>query len=214
MPSRPVLLLVEDDWTLRELYRLALSLSDFTVHACEDGMQALHCLDQEHPDLVILDLNLPRVPGQMVYDELRARSQTASVPPMIVVTGMYNVPYLPGATVLRKPVSAETLRRAIMRVLERHRREWLFVSGSNSVRIIRFEESSDHIRLLVRGPGSTAVIHEDRDPRNGRRRQQAIEHELVAQGYRLLPFDRRSGHDRRVVIREATDRRRPADAAL
>ena len=96
MPSRPVVLLVEDDWTLRELYRLALSLSDFTVHACEDGMQALHYLDQENPDLVVLDLNLPRVPGQMVYDELRARTQTGIVPPIIVVTGMYNVPYLPG----------------------------------------------------------------------------------------------------------------------
>ena len=80
MPSRPVVLLVEDDWTLRELYRLALSLSDFTVHACEDGMQALHYLDQENPDLVILDLNLPRVPGQMVYDELRTRTQTGSRP--------------------------------------------------------------------------------------------------------------------------------------
>ena len=32
MPTRPVVLLVEDDSTLRELYRLALSLSDF-VHA-------------------------------------------------------------------------------------------------------------------------------------------------------------------------------------
>ena len=143
MPSRPVVLVVEDDWTLRELYRLALSLSDFSVHACEDGMEALRYLDQENPDLVVLDLNLPRVPGQMVYDELRARSQTGSVPPMIVVTGMYNVPYLRGATVLRKPVTAETLRRTIVRVLERHRREWLFVSGPNSVQLVRIEEGGD-----------------------------------------------------------------------
>jgi len=212
MPLRPVVLLVEDDWTLRELYRLALSLSDFTVHACEDGMEALHYLDQENPDLIVLDLNLPRMPGQMVYDELRARSQTGSVPSMIVVTGMYNVPYLPGATVLRKPVTAETLVRTIVRVLERHRREWLFVSGPNSVRIVRIEEGAEHIRLLVRGPGRATVVHEDRDPRSGLRRQQAIEQELVAQGYRLLPFDRRSGNDRRVLIRETTDRRRSADA--
>ena len=214
MPTRPVVLLVEDDWTLRELYRLALSLSDYTVHACEDGIQALHYLDQEDPDLVVLDLNLPRVPGQMVYDELRARSQTGIVPPIIVVTGMYNVPYLPGATVLRKPVTAETLVRAIVRVLERNRREWLFVSGSNSVRIVRIEDAADRIRLLIRGPGRTTAIHEERDPRSGLRRQQAIEQELVTQGYRLLPFDRRSGHDRRVVIRETTDRRRPADAVV
>ena len=209
MPSRPVVLLVEDDWTLRELYRLALSLSDFSVHACEDGMEALHYLDQEHPDMVVLDLNLPRVPGQMVYDELRARTQTGIVPPIIVVTGMYNVPYLPGATVLRKPVTADTLVRTIARVLERHRREWLFVSGSDSVRVVRIDDGADRVRLLVRGPGRTTAIHEENDPGSGLRRQQAIEHALVAQGYRLLPFDRRSGNDRRVVIREATDRRLP-----
>ena len=127
---------------------------------------------------------------------------------------MYNVPYLPGATVLRKPVTAEALVRTIVRVLKRHRREWLFVSGSNSVRIIRIEDGADRIQLLVRGPGPTTAIHEDRDPRSGLRRQQAIEQELVAQGYRLLPFDRRSGHDRRVVLRETTDRRRPADAVV
>jgi DNA-binding response OmpR family regulator len=211
MPARhPVLLIVEDDWTLRELYRLALSLSEFTVHACEDGIGALHYLDREQPDLVILDLNLPRIPGQMVYEELRARSQTGSVPPVIVVTGGYNVPYLPGATVLRKPVTAEMLRRTIVRVLER-RREWLFVSGANSVRIIRIEDSSDCVRLLVRGPGDVSTVHDDRDAQTGFRRQQEIEHELAARGYRLLPFDRRSGRDRRVSSRERPDRRRLGD---
>ena len=76
------------------------------------------------------------------------------------------------------------------------------------VRIVRIE-AADRIRLVVRGPGRP-VIHQEGDPRSGVRRQQAIEQDLVTQGYRLLPFDRRSGHDRRAVIREATDRRRPA----
>ena len=95
MPSRAVVLLVEDDWTLRELYRLALTLSEFTVHACEDGIEALHYLDQENPDLVVLDLNLPRVPGQMVYDELRVRTQTGIVPPIIVSRGCTTCPTCP-----------------------------------------------------------------------------------------------------------------------
>jgi DNA-binding response OmpR family regulator len=207
MLSRPVLLIVEDDSTLRELYRLALGLSDFSVYACEDGPEAIHFLEHEHPDLIVLGLNLPRVPGTMFYDELRARSQTGSVPPVIVVTGLYNLPYLPGATVLRKPVSAESLRRTIVRVLER-RREWLFVAGSNSIRIVRIEAGSDRVRLVVSGPGQTTEIHQDDDPQSGVRRQQAIEHDLVAQGYRLLPFDRRSGRDRRTALRGTMERRR------
>jgi CheY-like chemotaxis protein len=207
-PRRPVLLIVEDDCTLRELYRLSLSLSDFTVHAREDGVQALHCLDEEQPDLVVLGLNLPRVPGQMIYEELRARSQLGSVPPVIVITGMFNVPYLPGATVLRTPVTPETLRRAIVRVLEHRRREWLFVFGADSVRLVRIEEN-DHVRLLVRGPGDVTTIHDERDSGRGSR-QRAIEQELAARGYRLLPFDRRSGNDRRGSTRQTAERRRPA----
>ena len=157
MPPRPILLIVEDDWTLRELYRLALSLSDFAVHACEDGIQALHYLEQERPDLIILDLNLPRVPGTMVYEELMAHSETANIP-IVVVTGMYGVPEMPGALVLRKPVSAEELTRTVARILERRRRDWIFVSGSESVRIIRIEEGVQQVRLIVCGPaGSTAV---------------------------------------------------------
>jgi len=210
MPPRPILL-VEDDWTLRELYRLALSLSDFTVFACEDGAQAIRHLDQEKPELVVL--NLTRVPGTAMYDELRARSQTGSIPPVIVLTGLYHVPYLPGATVLRKPVSAESLRRTIARVLERRRREWLFVSGVNSIRLVRVEESGDRVLLLVSGPGRATTIHQDSDWQSGLRRQLAIEQALVAQGYRLLPFDRRSGQERRSALRDTTERRRQLDAA-
>jgi len=213
MPLRPVLLIVEDDSTLRELYRLALSLSDFIVHACDDGLQALHYLEQEKPDLVVLDLNVPRVSGTMVYEELRARSQTGSVPPVIVISGVYNLPYLPGATVLRTPVSPESLHRTIVRVLERRKREWLFVSGPASVRLIRIEEEGDHVRLVLNGPGSATVIHRDADTHSGLRRQLAIEQDLIAQGYRLLPFDRRSGHDRRGALRGTTERRRTAEAA-
>jgi DNA-binding response OmpR family regulator len=211
MPPRPTLLIVEDDSTLRELYRLALSLSDFTVHACDDGLKALQYLEQEKPDVVVLDLNVPRVPGTIVYEELRARSQTGSVPPVIVISGVYNLPYLPGATVLRTPVSPESLRRAIVRLLARRRREWLFVSGPASIRLVRIEDGNDHVRLIVNGPGSATMIHQDDDAQSALRRQLAIEQDLIAQGYRLLPFDRRSGSDRRAAVRASMERRRPVE---
>ena len=213
MPPRPILLIVEDDWTLRELYRLALSLSNFAVHACEDGIQALHYLDQDRPDLIILDLNLPRIPGTMIYEELRAHTQTANIP-IVVVTGIYPVPEMPGTTILRKPISAEELTRTVTRILERRRRQWLFISGSESVRIIRIEEGLEQVRLIVGGPGSATVVYWDADAQSGFRRQQAIERNLVAQGYRLAPADRRSGRDRRSLPRGTADRRRQADASL
>jgi DNA-binding response OmpR family regulator len=213
MPPRPILLIVEDDWTLRELYRLALSLSDFTVHACGDGIQALHFLEQERPDLIILDLNLPRVPGTMVYEELMAHSETANIP-IIVVTGMYGIPDMPGALVLRKPVSAEELTRTVARVLERRRRDWLFVSGTESVRIVRMEEAGQQVRLLVCGPGGSTEVYWDADSQSALRRQQAVEQGLLARGYRLLPSDRRSGRDRRTISRLTPERRRQVEALL
>src|SRR5918999_1675709 len=211
MPPRPILLIVEDDWTLRELYRLALSLSDFAVHACEDGIQALHYLEQERPDLIILDLNLPRVPGTMVYEELMAHSETANIP-IVVVTGMYGVPDMPGALVLRKPVSAEELTRTVARILERRRRDWIFVCGTESVRIIRIEEGVQQVRLIVSGPAGATAVYWDADAQSGHKRQQAIEQGLVAQGYRLLPSDRRRGRDRRAMSRLTPERRRPLEA--
>ena len=213
MSPRPILLIVEDDWTLRELYRLALSLSDFTVHACEDGIQALHYLEQDRCDLIILDLNLPRIPGTMVYEELMAHSETANIP-IIVVTGMYAVPNMPGAIILRKPVSAEELTRTAIRMLERRRRDWVFISGSESVRIIRIEEGREQVRLIVCGPGTATHMYWDNDAQSAFRRQQAIEQNLVAQGYRMLPTDRRSGRDRRTLPRGTPERRRQADALL
>jgi DNA-binding response OmpR family regulator len=213
MPPRPILLIVEDDWTLRELYRLALSLSDFAVHACEDGIQALHYLEQERPDLIILDLNLPRVPGTMVYDELMAHSETANIP-IVVVTGMYGVPDMPGALILRKPVSAEELTRTVTRILERRRRDWIFVSGSDSVRIIRIEEGVQQVRLIVCGPAGATAVYWDADAQAAHKRQRSIEQSLVAQGYRLLPSDRRRGRDRRAISRLTPERRRQIEALL
>ena len=100
MPRRPVLLIVEDDRALAELYRLALSLSNFAVHACADGLEALRYLEQHTPDVIVLDLNLPRLPGTIVYDELRAHAKTIRIP-IVVVTSTYSVPELVGATILR-----------------------------------------------------------------------------------------------------------------
>ena len=112
MRHRPLLLVVEDDRALRELYRVALMLSDYAVHCCDDGLDALQYLETERPDLIVLDLNLPRVPGRMIYDELRSHARMRSIP-VIVVTGMEPAPHLPGATVLIKPVPADELLGAI-----------------------------------------------------------------------------------------------------
>ena len=86
---------------------------------------------------------------------------------------------------------------------------WLFVRGSESVRLIRASTPEGHARLLVYGPGNTQVTHEFEDDSSCTTRQSELERELVAGGFVLEQFtDRRSGGDRRSVPRETPERRR------
>lgn len=107
--ARPLILVVEDDRGLRDLYRTALGLSGYDVHVSEDGLDALRYLDDHRPDLIVLDLDLPKIPGVTLYNELRLHPYMRAIP-ILVVTGMDPMPSLPGSPrILRKPCSPETL---------------------------------------------------------------------------------------------------------
>jgi|SRR5437867_6383022 len=207
MPRRPLLLVVEDDKVLRDLYRVTLSLSNFAVHACEDGLDALHYLDQSRPDVIVLDLDLPRISGTVLYGEIRARRRADRVP-VVVVTGLPDIPDLPGAVILRKPVTPEELIKAIEATLVRRDREWLYARGRQSVLISRIAHPGPNARLHVFGPGQARASYDCSDLADCLAQQAEIERELVAEGYQLLARDRRTGHDRRSAPRPSPDRRR------
>jgi DNA-binding response OmpR family regulator len=207
MLGRPLLLVVEDNTVLRDLYRVTLSFSNFVVHACEDGLDALHYLDQSRPDAIVLDLDLPRIPGTVLYEEIRARPRADRVP-IIVVTGVADVPALPGAVVIRKPVTPDQLIKAIEATLLRRDRTWIHTLGEQSVLLSRIAYPGPNARLHVFGPGQARAAYECPDLMDCLRRQSQIDSELVAQGYQLLSGDRRSGPDRRAVARSGLDRRR------
>jgi len=191
---------------LRDMYRVSLSLSNFEVHACEDGLEALHYLDQSRPDVIVLDLDLPRISGTVLYDEMLARPRADRVP-IVVVTGLETPPRLTGALIMRKPVTPEHLIRVIESVLARRDREWLYVRDRQSVLIARVAYPGPNARLHVFGPGPAQAVYECPDLVACLARQAQIESELVAEGYQLLAHDRRSGHDRRIMSRPGPDRR-------
>jgi DNA-binding response OmpR family regulator len=200
-------LVVEDDKVLRDLYRVTLSLSNFAIHACEDGLDALHYLDQSRPDIIVLDLDLPRIPGTIVYEEIRARPRADRVP-IVVVTGVADPPALPGAAIVRKPVTPDQLIKVIETALLRRDRTWIHTRGQQSVLLSRFAYPGPNAQLYVFGPGQARAAYTCPDLMDCLARQSQIESELVAQGYQLLAGDRRSGRDRRTVGRSGSDRRR------
>jgi DNA-binding response OmpR family regulator len=65
-------LLVEDERKLRELVRSYLERAGLTVLSTESGAEAITLATRSAPDLVVLDLGLPDVPGETVARELRA----------------------------------------------------------------------------------------------------------------------------------------------
>ncbi len=73
-------LVVEDERKLRNLVRSYLERAGFTVLTTDSGAEAITMAMTSAPDLVILDLGLPDVPGETVARELRAASVTGSTP--------------------------------------------------------------------------------------------------------------------------------------
>ena len=69
-------LVVEDERKLRDLVRSYLERAGFTVLTTDSGAEAITMAMTSAPDLVILDLGLPDVPGETVARELRAASAT------------------------------------------------------------------------------------------------------------------------------------------
>jgi len=76
------ILLVEDERKLRELVRSYLERGGFTVLSASSGAEALSLAGSAEPDLVVLDLGLPDVPGETVARELRSRGAT----PILMLT--------------------------------------------------------------------------------------------------------------------------------
>lgn len=91
------------------MFRAVLALAGFDVLEAGDGLDALHVIDAQTPDAVILDLGLPRLSGMSVRQEIAAHAHTRHVP-VIIVTGMPGShDDIDAACVLRKPVSPDKL---------------------------------------------------------------------------------------------------------
>jgi len=86
-PNRfPRVVVVDDTSEARRLIRRILqSQGDFEIFEATNGREALEIVNQERPDLVILDLMMPEVDGFAVLDALRSKPETANIP-VIVAT--------------------------------------------------------------------------------------------------------------------------------
>lgn len=76
------IMVVDDDSNICELLRLYLEKEGFETVIASDGEQALAAFDREKPDLILLDVMMPKLDGWQVCREIRKKSQC----PIIMIT--------------------------------------------------------------------------------------------------------------------------------
>jgi CheY-like chemotaxis protein len=77
-------LLIEDDPAVVEMYRLKLSLDGYRVSVASDGESGIERALELRPDIIFLDIRLPKKDGFAVLQELREHDETREVPVIIL----------------------------------------------------------------------------------------------------------------------------------
>ena len=79
----PLILIVEDDSSLRDLFREALDSEGYSTCIASNGLEGMEKFDEVNPDLVLLDLLMPKMDGWEALERVRKISDC----PVIIVTG-------------------------------------------------------------------------------------------------------------------------------
>ncbi len=114
----PVVLVVDDDLTMRMLVRASLERAGFKVEELTDGNQVLSSLSRIHPDVILLDVMMPGMDGFATCAALRQLSEGKQIPVMMM-TGLQdlesiNRAYEMGATdFITKPINLAILPHRI-----------------------------------------------------------------------------------------------------
>lgn len=81
------ILIVEDEEAMRRALSDMLQVEGYAVSEAEDGVQALDLASREHPDLILLDIVMPRMDGLAMLKTLRTEEWGKSIP-VIVLTNL------------------------------------------------------------------------------------------------------------------------------
>jgi len=79
-------LTVDDSRTIREMLRLTLTDAGYRVVQAEDGMHGLEVLSGEQPDVIVTDINMPRLDGFGFIEEVRGDPKHRAVPILVLTT--------------------------------------------------------------------------------------------------------------------------------
>lgn len=88
---KPYILIAEDDDAVLELLKYNLDREDYEAAVARDGEEAMMMIEERAPDMLLLDWMLPKVPGIEICRRVRARTETANMP-IIMLTARSEEP--------------------------------------------------------------------------------------------------------------------------
>ena len=118
--ERKTILIVDDDMELSDGLRTVLEKQGHRIIQARDGQQGKQAIYNHHPDLVILDMMMPRMGGYPVLEHFRGK---ADAPPIIMITANEGsrhkayAEYLGVVDYIRKPFAMERLLEAVQKGL-------------------------------------------------------------------------------------------------
>ncbi|MCA0432937.1 MAG: response regulator [Proteobacteria bacterium] len=115
------ILTVDDSRTMRDMLRIALTSAGMNVQQAEDGVHGLEVLSGFRPNVIVTDINMPRMDGFGFIEAVRAQSAYNNVPILVLTTesgqALKDRARSSGATGwIVKPFEPEKLVSAIRRV--------------------------------------------------------------------------------------------------
>ena len=121
-PHAKAILLVDDDNEILESMRTVLENKGYRILVARDGNAGLTIAERENPDLIVLDMMMPKKSGFLVLEKLKGRS--GGLIPTIMITGNEGSRHRAYAEMLgvrdyiRKPFAMEKLVKSVEKILE------------------------------------------------------------------------------------------------
>ena len=121
MAEQKLILIVDDDYELSDGIRAVLESQGHKVMQARDGQQGKQMVYNHRPDLMILDMMMPRMGGYPVLEHFKGK---ADAPPIIMITANEGsrhkayAEYLGVVDYIRKPFAMERLLEAVERGLK------------------------------------------------------------------------------------------------
>ncbi len=157
------LLVADDSNTIREMVRLTFLNTDVEVLAAEDGQSAIDLAKTSSPDLILADVNMPRMDGYDVCRSIRSEAELAKIP-LLLFTGLESEPDEELASAVGaqgyayKPYDTEQL----IELVNRHAGQWVgdVSTGEGSAELQAQDELED-IEILELDENDIEMIEDD-----------------------------------------------------